>query len=122
MPHPFGFCGRPGGIAWPRTRQYTESDLDASNVFALPVVRRRSWISSWLVFATNICLLEAIMFRSMSGFKAQYHYLTLLAISEFNEWRVLLYGPSTTIHGTRQFSEAKAKEQRWPLPGRTFTT
>jgi hypothetical protein len=33
MPHPFGFCGRPGGIAWPRTRQYTESDLDASNVF-----------------------------------------------------------------------------------------
>ena len=46
----------------------------------------------------------------MSGFKAQYHYLTLLVISEFNEWRVLLYGPSMTIHGTRQFSEAKAKE------------
>jgi len=50
------------------------------------------------------------MFRSMSGFKAQYHYLTLLVISEFNEWRVLIYGPATTIHGTHQFSEAKAKE------------
>jgi hypothetical protein len=50
------------------------------------------------------------MFRSMSGYKAQYHNLTLLVISEFNEWRVLLYGPNTTIHGTHQFSEAKAKD------------
>jgi len=50
------------------------------------------------------------MFRSMSGFKGQYHYLTLLLVSEFNEWRVLLYGPRGVIHGTRQFSEAKAKE------------
>ena len=50
------------------------------------------------------------MFRTMSGFRAQYHYLTLLVISEFNEWRVLLYGPEMTIHGVRQFSEAKAKE------------
>jgi hypothetical protein len=33
-----------------------------------------------------------------------------LVISEFNEWRVLLYGPNGTIHGTHQFSEAKAKE------------
>ena len=48
----------------------------------------------------------------MSGFKAQYHYLTLLVISKFNEWRVLLYGPSMTIHGTRQFSEGKAKGTR----------
>ncbi len=50
------------------------------------------------------------MFRSMSGFKAQYHYLTLLVISEFSDWRVLLYGPGATIHGVHQFSEAKAKE------------
>ena len=50
------------------------------------------------------------MFRSMSGFKAHYHYLTLLVISEFNEWRVLVYGPTTTIHGAYQFSEAKARE------------
>jgi hypothetical protein len=50
------------------------------------------------------------MYRSMSGFKAQYHYLTLLAVSEFNEWRVMLYGPATTIQGTHSFSEAKAKE------------
>jgi hypothetical protein len=50
------------------------------------------------------------MFRSLSGFKAQYHYLTLLVISEFNEWRILVHGPGVSIHGVRQFSEAKAKE------------
>jgi hypothetical protein len=50
------------------------------------------------------------MFRSMAGFKTQYHYLTLMVISEFNEWRVLLHSPTTAIHGTRQFSDAKAKE------------
>ena len=49
------------------------------------------------------------MYRSMSGFKAQYHYLTLLVVSELNEWRVMLYGPATTIQGTHSFSEAKAK-------------
>jgi hypothetical protein len=46
----------------------------------------------------------------MSGFKGQYQYLTLLVIQEFNEWRVLVEGNGTTIQGTRQFSEEKAKE------------
>ena len=46
----------------------------------------------------------------MSGVKARYHYLTIYVVSEFNEWRVLVLGPSTTIHGTRQFTDAKAKE------------
>ncbi len=50
------------------------------------------------------------MYRSLSGFKAQYHYLTLLVISDFNEWKVLGYAPGLTIHGTRQFTESKAKE------------
>ncbi len=50
------------------------------------------------------------MYRSLTGFKAQYHYLTLVVVSELNEWKVLEYGPGVTIHGTRQFSEAKAKE------------
>jgi hypothetical protein len=50
------------------------------------------------------------MFRSLSGYKAEYQDLTLLVVSEFNEWKVLLYGPHTIINGTRQFSEAKAKE------------
>lgn len=50
------------------------------------------------------------MFRSLSGFKAQYHYLTLVIASEFDEWKVLLYGPGVTIHGARQFGEEKAKE------------
>lgn len=49
------------------------------------------------------------MFRSMSGSKARYHYLTLFVISEFNEWRVLLQGPETVIQGTRQFSEESAR-------------
>ena len=46
----------------------------------------------------------------MSGFKTQYHYLTLLVVSEFNEWRVLVYGAEVTIHGTHQFQDVKAKE------------
>ena len=55
------------------------------------------------------------MFVSRTGVKAQYHYLTLLAISEFNEWRVLLRGAEVTIHGARQFSEAKAKDHALTL-------
>ena len=50
------------------------------------------------------------MFRGASGYKAQYHYLTLLVSSDFDEWKVLLQGPNVTIQGGRQFSEAKAKE------------
>ncbi|MBI4875808.1 MAG: hypothetical protein HY822_14325 [Acidobacteria bacterium] len=50
------------------------------------------------------------MFRSLSGFKAQYHYLTLLAVSEFDEWKVLVSAPGITIHGARQFGEVKAKD------------
>jgi hypothetical protein len=50
------------------------------------------------------------MFRTMSGYKAQYQSLTLLVVEEFNEWKVLLLSPDATIHGVRQFSEAKAKE------------
>ena len=50
------------------------------------------------------------MFRCMSGFKAEYHDLTLLAVSEFNEWKVLLYGSGMTCQGVHQFSEAKAKQ------------
>lgn|GEM_PF-614128 len=50
------------------------------------------------------------MFRSMSGFRAPYHYLTLVVVSEFNEWKVLLYGPAVVIQGSRQFSAANAKD------------
>jgi hypothetical protein len=50
------------------------------------------------------------MFRSLTGYKADYQDLTMLVVSEFNEWKVLVHGPHTIIHGTRQFSEAKAKE------------
>ena len=50
------------------------------------------------------------MFRSLSGFKARYQDLILLVVSEFDEWKVLVYSPAATIHGQRQFKEAKAKE------------
>jgi hypothetical protein len=59
------------------------------------------------------------MFVSRTGSKAQYHYLTLLVVSEFNEWRVLLRGGDVTVHGARQFSEAKAKEHALTL-ARTY--
>lgn len=50
------------------------------------------------------------MLSSFSGSKAQYAGFTLVVVSEFNEWRVLAYAPEITLHGTRQFSEVKAKE------------
>lgn len=50
------------------------------------------------------------MFRTMTGFKGQYHYLKLLVVSEFNEWRILVEAPNGIIHGSRQFSESKAKD------------
>ncbi len=50
------------------------------------------------------------MYRSFSGYKAQYHYLTLVVVSEFDEWRTLLHGPGVSIQGSRQYSEAKAKD------------
>ena len=49
------------------------------------------------------------MWRSQSGFKAQYHDLILLTVAEFDEWKTLVYSPNATLHGSRQFSEAKAK-------------
>ncbi|MGE5568915.1 MAG: hypothetical protein ACM3S5_07765 [Rhodospirillales bacterium] len=50
------------------------------------------------------------MFRALSGFKARYHYLTLLVASDFDEWKVFIEGPGLTIQGGRQFREDKAKE------------
>jgi len=50
------------------------------------------------------------MFRSLPGFKAKYDELNLLVVREFDEWKVLVYSPNVTIHGSRQFSEPKAKE------------
>ena len=46
---------------------------------------------------------------------AEYHDMTLLVVSEFNEWKVLLYGAHTIVNGTRQFTEVKAKEHAMAL-------
>ncbi len=51
------------------------------------------------------------MFRPLHGFKAQYHYLTLVVAADFDEWRVLAFGPGLTINGKRQFKESDAKTQ-----------
>jgi hypothetical protein len=50
------------------------------------------------------------MFRSFSGFKAQYQDLTLVVVSEFNEWKVVVRGPGVLIQGERQFDPTKAKQ------------
>jgi hypothetical protein len=63
-----------------------------------------------MLYAPSKRSVEVPVYRSLSGYKAQYHYLTLVVVSELNEWKVLEYGPGVIIHGTRQFSEAKAKE------------
>ena len=53
---------------------------------------------------------EVLMFRTQTGFKAQYHYLTLLVAEDFDEWRIVLHGPGVCIQGGRQFTGAKAKD------------
>lgn len=55
------------------------------------------------------------MFRSLAGFKARCDDLTLVVVSDFDEYRVLLQAPGTIVQGRRQFSEAKAKEHACAL-------
>lgn len=50
------------------------------------------------------------MFRSLKGFKAQYHDVTVFVAADFDEYRVLLQAPGTIVQGRRQFNEAQAKE------------
>jgi hypothetical protein len=50
------------------------------------------------------------MFRALSGFKAKYGDLTLVAVSEFDEWHVIVHSPEVVLQGTRQFKDNKAKE------------
>ena len=51
------------------------------------------------------------MFRHVEGFKAQYGDMTLMVAHEFVEWHVIVIDqPATIIHGSRQFSEEKARE------------
>jgi len=50
------------------------------------------------------------MFRPLKGYKAQYHDLTLLVASDFDEFRVVIQAPGTIVQGRRQFNEAQAKE------------
>jgi hypothetical protein len=55
------------------------------------------------------------MLRSLSGSKARYHYLSLVVVSEFDEWRVVVHAPEVIVQGQRQYKEAKAKEHALAL-------
>ena len=55
------------------------------------------------------------MFRPLSGFKAQYHNLTLMVVSEFDEWRVVLLSPEVVVQGQRQYNAVKAKDHALSL-------
>lgn len=50
------------------------------------------------------------MFRALRGYKAQYHYLTLIVSCDFDHCNVFVLGPGVTIQGARQFDENKARE------------
>ncbi len=50
------------------------------------------------------------MFRPLTGFKAQFQDLTLMVVSEFDEWRVIVYSPVVILQGSRQYTSAKAKD------------
>jgi hypothetical protein len=51
------------------------------------------------------------MFRASSGFKAQYHYMTLIVALDFDQWRIFLQGPGVIIDGGRQPDNTAAKEE-----------
>lgn len=55
------------------------------------------------------------MFRPLAGFKAQYHDLTMLVVSEFDEWRVVIHSPGVVLQGQRQFNAVKAKDHALKL-------
>ena len=55
------------------------------------------------------------MFRPLSGFKAQYCGLTLVVVSEFDEWRTIVHSPDVVVQGTRQFTAVKAKDHALAL-------
>jgi len=50
------------------------------------------------------------MFRALSGFRARLGDMTMVVVSEFDEWRVVAYSPEVILQGQRQFKDTKAKE------------
>ena len=55
------------------------------------------------------------MFRPLSGFKAHYQGLTLVVVSEFDEWRIVIHSPEVVLQGSRQYNAAKAKDHALQL-------
>ena len=54
------------------------------------------------------------MFRASAGYKAQYHYLTLMVVLDFDQWKILMQGPGLVIDGGRAYdcqeAESRASE------------
>jgi len=46
--------------------------------------------------------------------------LTMMVVSEFDEWRVVVYSPEVFLQGHRQFTEVKAKEHAFALVKQYF--
>jgi hypothetical protein len=61
------------------------------------------------------------MFRPLSGFKAKYGELTLIAVSEFDEWRVVVLAPNVVVQGQRQYTAPKAKDHALMLAKAYFS-
>ena len=51
------------------------------------------------------------MFRESPGFKAQYHYVTMIVSLDFDQWKILLQGPGVVIDGGRQSDTTTAKQE-----------
>jgi hypothetical protein len=58
--------------------------------------------------------------RPLSGFKASFQHLTMVVVSEFDEWRVVVYSPEVFLQGHRQFTDVKAKEHALALVKQYF--
>ena len=50
------------------------------------------------------------MFTHLTGCKASLQNLTMVVVSEFDEWHVVVHSPEVVLLGQRQYNEVQAKE------------
>ncbi len=48
--------------------------------------------------------------RPLAGYKARCGDFTMMVVSEFDEWRVIVHAPGVLLQGQRQYRDNKAKE------------
>ncbi len=49
------------------------------------------------------------MLRLSTGFQARYHYLRLMVVLDFDQWKILIQGPGVLIDGGREFDRGAAE-------------